>query len=158
MKEARCRIVKNIEIDNETECWNYKGAVRENGYCRTTFKMKPWYIHRLSYLAFKGDIPEGIDVCHSCDNRRCCNPEHLFLGTRKENMEDALKKGRIAKGSMLPQAKLTEQDIIDIIKRSKGAELYKDIANCYNVCVQTIGKIAIYKGGVRRGKQMDRNR
>ena len=46
----------------------------------------------------------------------------------------------------------TEQDIVDIIKRAKGAELYKDIANCYNVCAQAIGRIAIYKGGIRRGK------
>ena len=88
-------------------------------------------------------IPNNKNI--RVDIERVCN---IF----KKELKDALKKGRIAKGSMLPQTKLTEQDIIDIIKRSKGAELYKDIANCYNVCVQTIGKIAIYKGGVRRGK------
>lgn len=54
--------------------------------------------HRASYLLHRGEIQSGMDVCHSCDNPGCINPAHLFLGTRKENMQDAVSKGRQARG------------------------------------------------------------
>jgi hypothetical protein len=151
MDKIRARIAKNIEVDKETGCWNWRGNPRTNGYCRSTFNRKSWYIHRISYYVFVDDIPEGLEVCHKCDNRRCCNPSHLFVGTRKDNMQDAVSKNRQATGKMLPQTKLSEEDINKILIRINSNELYKTIAKDFNVCRQAIGQVAI-KNGIRRKK------
>ena len=79
----------------------------------------------------------------------CVNPDHLFLGTRKENMEDAVSKGRQAKGFDLPHTKLSDQDKEGIVYRSMAGERYSDIGNSLGISKQYAGKIAI-KHGVRR--------
>lgn len=147
---ARKRIVSKVNYP-KSGCWEWKLSIRENGYARTTFKGDNWYLHRLSYWAFIGDIPDGHDVCHKCDNRKCCNPNHLFVGTRKDNMEDAVSKGRQARGLALPQAKLSDEDISKILSRIHSGELYKNIAKDFNVTRHSIGRVAI-NNGIRRGK------
>lgn len=147
---ARRRIVSKVNYI-DSGCWEWKFAIRDNGYARTKFFGVNWYLHRLSYWAFVGEIPHGHDVCHKCDNRKCCNPSHLFVGTRKENMQDAVSKGRQAKGFALPQTKLSEDDKRKILSRIRSGELYKDIAIDYGVTRHSIGRIAILNG-IRRGK------
>ena len=76
-------------------CWYYTGYVGVNGYGYLTIDSVRHRTHRLSYQIYKGPIPEGLYVCHKCDNRSCVNPDHLFLGTAKDNWHDCLSKGRI---------------------------------------------------------------
>jgi hypothetical protein len=149
VQKIRDRIQNNIIIDSDTGCWNWKGKPRKNGYCRTHFMRVCEYVHRMSYLTFVGTIPEGMDVRHKCDNRRCCNPDHLLIGTRLQNMQDAVSRNRQARGLSLPQTKLTADDIVVIMNRVLTGEPYKNIAQDFNVTPQLIGKHAIQQG-VRR--------
>ncbi len=75
-------------------CWNWVGTIRTDGYGFFSWNKKNHRAHRLSWLLFRGSIPKGLDVLHTCDVRRCVNPAHLFLGTDKDNHRDKAAKGR----------------------------------------------------------------
>jgi hypothetical protein len=88
------RALQKTVKNPETGCWEYSGEIVHNGYGRIKVGDRHFRIHRLSYRRSHGEIPEGILVCHKCDVRNCWNPEHLFLGTPKDNTEDMVRKGR----------------------------------------------------------------
>ena len=132
-------------------CMEFQGCVQSNGYSRATVNRHTDYGHRHIFRLANGPIPAGMDVCHKCDNRRCINPEHLFLGTRQENMTDAVSKGRQAKGSMLPHFKVTEDAAREIGQMARDGILYKDVAACFGICRQHVGQIAIKQGVNRYG-------
>lgn len=83
---------KSIRMSNG--CIEYSGYLNECGYGRLRCNGKHHLVHKFIFESFKGSIPEGMLVCHSCDNRKCINIEHLFLGTHKDNIHDAINKGR----------------------------------------------------------------
>jgi hypothetical protein len=96
--------------------------------------------HRVSYEIAYGEIPDGMEVCHKCDNPCCVNPAHLFVGTRQDNIDDRERKGRNnpPKGEANPKAKLTESDVLEIrAKRLQGISFGK-LAKEYGVCKKTI--------------------
>lgn len=110
----------------------------KKGYPNYRFNQKRWRMHRYIYLTQKGEIPEGMCVCHSCDNPTCINPAHLFLGTIKDNTMDMVRKGRQAKGERINLAKLNEE-IVRLIKSS--TEKRPVLARRFSVSVQTITDI-----------------
>lgn len=79
-------------------CWEWANKCARNGYGSARWGGKYWTAHRAAWTAAKGEIPDGLRVLHSCDNRKCINPNHLFLGTQLDNMRDAAVKGRLPKG------------------------------------------------------------
>lgn len=138
--------VKVIETGLTKGCWEWQGAITNAGYGKFAISGKRtnpigMTAHRFSFTAFKNDLPIGSFVCHSCDNRLCVNPYHLFSGSRKDNTEDMLEKGRQARGSRNSQSKLNETQVEQILRRLDNGEKAHLIAPDYGVHVATIQRI-----------------
>lgn len=132
---------KTILIDG---CFIWKGADNgKSGYGKISYKGKPQGVHRVVYEIIKGDIFNGMDICHTCDNRKCVNPSHLFMGTRKDNMQDCISKKRNysfdnQSGQSHPASKLSNDDVKYIFQSSKK---YQNLAKEFNVtphCIKSI--------------------
>lgn len=122
--------------DEKTGCLVWTGATSRWGYGRYGKKRLP--AHRLSYEQAIGPIPQGMIVCHRCDNPPCIEPTHLFLGTHKTNAEDKVAKGRHLFGERAPSNKLTEGDVRAI---RQDARSYAEIAEAYGMSDWTIKDI-----------------
>lgn len=103
----------NDRLDRRADCWYWTGARKTNGYGNVCFRGKWFQAHRVMWVIHNGAIPDGIMVLHRCDNRACCNPKHLFLGTHTDNMRDMVAKGR---GRLIARwaARLTEDQVCAI--------------------------------------------
>jgi HNH endonuclease len=112
-----CRVKKGLA----DECWLWSGSTNKKGYGRITLGSRAAGVeraHRVSWLLFRGEIPDGLCVLHRCDNPPCVNPSHLFLGTKRDNTADMVSKGRMVappvhRGDMHPLRK-------DPLARSRG--------------------------------------
>lgn len=140
------RLLAKIDIDAETGCWNFTGS-RHYGYGSIWANGRLHRAHRLSYELHCEPIPDGLLVCHRCDNRACVNPDHLFLGTHSDNLADAMAKGRhvAISGSKHIQAKLTEADVIAI--RSAKGITHRNLAAQFGI---SSSQISMIRAGKRR--------
>jgi hypothetical protein len=145
-KPITVRFFAKVEkSDRHDGCWNWTAS--DNGYGYGQFAMFPGKIiraHRFSYLFHVGGIPDNLCVLHRCDNRRCVNPSHLFLGTRADNLYDMIAKGREKLRNPRPgksngsNTKLTEPDVREILA---SAASYSSLASQFHVSYSLIAAI-----------------
>lgn len=129
-------------------CWEWIGQKDKNGYGRFSYETKKQWSHRVSYRLHKGEIPEGLFVCHSCDNPPCVNPDHLWLGTNSENLRDMRKKGRAKYNMNIGNLgrlsrfnlKLTDSQFQEVLQMVKNGVTQREIAEKFGVVHQTISR------------------
>jgi len=128
-------------------CWEWDASRTSQGYGRFSLDKKMVLVHRLIYEMVNGPIPDGLCVCHHCDNPPCVNPSHLFIGTNADNVRDRDEKGRTSsrKGSDNTQAKLTEGNVKDIRTRLTEGETTASVARMFGVSQRNIRKIGNHK-------------
>lgn len=138
--------MRRTTVNKETGCWEFNGELTPNGYGRVKLDGKRVRLHRVSFSRLVGRIQEGIFVCHHCDVRNCWNPDHLFLGTHRDNVRDMWSKGRgrtsIKCGSGNPLAKLTEDKVRSIRSIPNPQEVtLREIGSMFGVSPETIRKV-----------------
>lgn len=121
-------------VDKTDDCWTWTGYIR-SGYGSLISNKKNVSTHRLSWKMHKGEIPEGMMVCHKCDNKRCVNPDHLFLGDAQTNMADCAIKNRRPR-------KLTQEQLLKVRHELCGKHSQRAIGRMMNISHTTIRRIA----------------
>lgn len=128
------------KVKKSNDCWEWTGAYNGKGYGQLSINGVTVFAHRYSWQLHNGPIPEGMQVLHCCDNRRCVRPDHLFLGTHEDNMRDMVEKGRQARprGVKNPQCKIDESIVRTIVKMRKAGILQREIAECFGISRQLV--------------------
>lgn len=124
-------------------CWTWTGVGRTNGYGVLSKGGSLGGIilaHRAAFLLFKGEIPDGLLVRHSCDNKLCVNPDHLLLGTHQDNMNDAVERRRMCAGERQQGAKLTSEKVAEARSLHASGASIASLARRYGIADETLGK------------------
>ncbi len=148
---VRERFDAKWKLDQDTGCHVWTGGRNNHGYGKLYADGEKRYAHRLAWELENGPIPDGLHVCHQCDNPPCVNPTHLFIGTRYDNLRDAASKGRCGPqryhdrypyGELVGNSKLKDTDVIDIRRRLVTGEMQVTLAREYGVHKTLISCIA----------------
>lgn len=124
------------------ECWEWQGRLNLTGY-GVVGKNK--LAHRVAYELWNGELTEGLHVCHSCDNPKCCNPEHLFLGTQRDNIRDMVDKRRHRWGEDSYQCKLSDAEVAEIRRLARAGFTYTAIAEKFDTDRRYVGELVAFK-------------
>jgi hypothetical protein len=128
-----------VQRPDAKACWVWTGSTNSRGYGlflligRTRVRA-----HRLTWLLSRGEIPAGMEVCHSCDNTLCVNPDHLFLGTHRDNHLDSVRKGRKRAWGL---QKLNAAQVVEIRARCAAGERQKDVGRAFGIARNTVSGI-----------------
>ncbi len=123
------------------ECWLWTGAIGRRYGNFSMGRGNESASHRIAWTLTHGKIENGLHALHKCDTPLCCNPNHLFLGTHKDNMRDCVSKGRCARGERGGSAKLTTSNIMEIRNRVSAGEQQKDLADRFGLCRSHVSRI-----------------
>lgn len=138
------RFWSKVDKSNLSGCWEWTAA-RSQGYGYFSVKLDgKWRMRQathVSWLIHYSDIPHGMFVCHKCDNPGCVNPEHLFLGTPKDNMHDKMRKGRDYLSGMYANFKISADDVGRILELGTKGLTHSEIAAQFGVCRPTVTNI-----------------
>lgn len=135
------------KVEKTATCWNWTASRRPNGYGQFGVgRGTPQYAHRFSWALANGPVPDGMHVLHRCDNRRCVNPAHLFLGDNQANVDDKMAKGRhrwgTRRGEDSSQAKLTKREVLAIrLLCSRFTRIQAPIARALGVSKSLVGAV-----------------
>lgn len=143
MESIKGRFESFIEKNNDTGCWTWTGS-KNYGYGQIRIEYKTFHAHRVAWMLYKGDIPKDLIVRHKCRGK-CVNPEHLELGTRKDNRNDMVRDGTTLQGEKCIRAKLTDEVVRKFklnIPATGKVEYYKTSAVLLNVSWRTLSNIA----------------
>lgn len=128
------RFWSKVDIAGPDDCWEWQASTN-GAYGLTSYNGEVIVTHRLAWLFTNGPIPDGLLVCHTCDNPVCVNPAHLFLGTHSDNTNDAVKKGRWVdnSGEAHGNSKLTKKDVIEIRRLSSEGKSQRVLGRMFGV-------------------------
>ena len=124
--------------DRDAGCWEWPYSITPHGYGQVRYNGTLWKTHRLVAL-LDGRDPQGMYACHRCDNRKCVNPAHIFLGTNQDNMADMVAKGRSPRGET--KSKLSEADVFTVRRMIANGVRQQRIAEHFGVSHSTIHDI-----------------
>lgn len=132
-----------VEKRSRNSCWLWKRAISSHGYGTLSVNRRPFGAHRMAWILSKGPIPDGLMVCHRCDNPPCCNPKHLFIGTHLDNMADRQVKGKyLTRLTGHPRAKLKGSALKRFALRIRNGELPCHIASEFGIHCATACRVA----------------
>jgi hypothetical protein len=136
------RFWSKVDKKGKNECWEWLTGKNWGGYGIFSIDRRKHAAHRVSWQINIGPIPKGKFVCHKCDNPGCVNPNHLFVGTHRENMQDMIRKGRAFRGYRINYHKLSSEQVEEIrLEYAQGSCRQVDLAHKHNISKTQIGRI-----------------
>lgn len=144
------RFWSKVNVTDPDKCWEWTAGRNENGYGTLNWqRRKMEKAHRVSWIVAHGDIPKGLEICHSCDNPPCCNPSHLFLGTHNDNIQDMIAKGRLVvpRGEKHGNSRFSDAQVVEMRKLHQEGQTPAQLSRLFGISKTHIH--SILKGKVR---------